>query len=319
MKGNKIKINFVLEKIFLALLLFFFSISLYAQKCPSVDPMSDEYAMSHLEVDAGGLIGLVLPDRITTLPIKSYRWVPIEREKVSVVDKSETSATIKAEKSGTTVINFMYTYEVRGDKEPVMKDGKKVIINGVPQTKVKMVRKEGSYPFTIKINRLDAQTISTPSVIRIGWDETVNSDNFVTFTPKYSESDVQIKIDDTGVVERISGNRIKGMKLGSTTIHFSTPDGLESQSRIEVVIPNVKSVSINSKEKTLVIGDEMQLTYSFTPARSTPTFTWVSSNPDVIDVSENGLLKAKSAGKATITIISDNGVKDSVKLKVKKK
>lgn len=57
--------------------------------------------------------------------------------KVSVVDKTETSATLKAEKSGTTVVNYVYTYEVKGEKEPIMKDGKKVIIDGVPQTKVK--------------------------------------------------------------------------------------------------------------------------------------------------------------------------------------
>lgn len=166
---------------------------------------------------------------------------------------------------------------------------------------------------------MEAQTISTPSVIKIGWDETVNSDNFVTFTPKYSESDVKIDIDDIGVVERTSGSKIKGVQLGTTIIHFRTPDGLESQSRIEVVIPKLKSVTITSKEKKLAIGDEMQLTYSYTPARSTPTFTWKSSNPDVIEVSENGLLKAKSDGKATVTIISDNGVSDSINYKVKKK
>lgn len=182
-----------------------------------------------------------------------------------------------------------------------------------------MVQKEGSYPFTIKINRLDAQTISTPSVIKIGWDEIVNSNNFVTFTPKYSESYIQIDIDDTDVVEHTSGNKIKGVQLGTTIIHFRTPEGLESQSRIEVVIPKLKSVTITSKEKELAIGDEMQLTYSYTPARSTATFTWKSSNPDVIEVSENGLLKAKSAGKATVTLISDNGVSDSVNFKVKKK
>lgn len=152
MKEDMNKIDFESKRITFVLLLFLFYISLPAQKRQSVDPqMSNEYAMSHLEVDAGGLIGLVLPDRIARLPIKSYRWVPVEEEKVSMVDKSETSATIKAKKSGTTVINYIYTYEVKGDEEPVMKDGKKVIINGVPQTKVKMVRKEATILSLLKL------------------------------------------------------------------------------------------------------------------------------------------------------------------------
>lgn len=292
----------------------------YTQNSKDVNHESNnEYSMSHVEIEAGGLTGLVLPDRIVKIPKKSYRWVPVETGNISVVEKNETSASVRAIKSGTTVINYVYTYEIEGEKKPVIKDGKQVMKDGVPQMKVQKIQKEGSYPFTIKVEKVEAEAISSPSVIRIGWDEIVNTEKAVTFSPKYSESVVRIEIEDENIVERISGNKIKGMKLGETTIRFYTPSGLESQSRVEVVIPSLKNVSINKTEKKIKVGDEVQLTYSFYPTRSEPTFTWSSSDNGVIDVSKDGLVKAISAGKAKITITSDTGIHDSIEFKVKKK
>lgn len=294
--------------------------SMYAQTVPSIEKTeSNEYMMSHVEVDAGGLTGLVLPQRIAMLPKKSYKWVAAENGKVSVVEKTETSASIRANKSGTTVVNYVYKYEIKGEDKPVMKDGKQVVKDGVPQTKAQMIQKEGTYPFTIKVNRLDAESITTPSVIRIGWDVVTNMENYVTYYPKYSEANVGISIDDVDIAECLSGNKVKGTKLGTTRIHFSTPDGLKSESSLEVIIPTLKTVSINQSEKILVVGDEVQLTYSFSPARSTPIVSWNSSNPAVIEISNEGYMKAIATGKATITITSDNGVKDSIEIKVKKK
>lgn len=280
---------------------------------------SNEYMMSHIEVDAGGMTGLVLPQRIAMLPKKSYKWVPVESKKIGIVEKNETSATVRAKESGTTVVNYVYKYEVKGEAKPVMKDGKQVMKDGVPQTKVQMIEKEGTYPFTIKVHRIDAEAMTTPSVIRIGWDLIENMENYVTLYPQYSEANVTLSIDDLDIAECRSGNKVVGKKLGSTKITFLTSNGLKSESRLDVVIPKLKSVSINQNVKKMVIGDEMQLTYSFSPARSTPKFSWSSTNKDVIEISDDGYLKAVAAGKATITITSDNGVKDSIDIKVKKK
>ncbi len=306
-------------KLVIVSFLFPFS-SAIAQSNPSKEIIeSNEYKMSHVEVDAGGLTGLVLPQRIAMLPKKRYNWVAVENGKVSVVEKSETSATIRANKSGTTVVNYVYEYEIKGEEKPVLKDGKQIVKDGVPQTRIQMIEKEGTYPFTIKVHKLDAETITTPSVIRIGWDEITNMEKYVTFQPKYSEANVSIAIDDISIAECTKANNVKGVKLGTTKICFSTPSGLKSESGLEVVIPTLKTVSINQREKKLVVGDEMQLTYSFSPVRSTPTFSWSSSDMEVIEISNDGYLKAIADGKATITITSDNGVKDNIEIKVKKK
>lgn len=295
-----------------------FALPVFAQNSRAAHA-DNEYAMSHLEVDAGELVGLVVPERISKLRIKSWKWVPVERELISVKESSETSASVRTLRSGTTVVNYVYTYEVKDDEKPVMKDGKQVVVDRKPQKKEERLKKEGKYPFTIKIHKVDVESISSPSVITIGWDERADVENMVTFSPKYSESDIRIEIEDENVLSRLNGSNVKGEKLGSTIIHFYTPSGLESHSRADVVVPTLRRVEIYADEKMMEVDDEMQLTYAFAPKRATPSFTWKSSNPEVLEVTEEGLVRAKSKGKAKITIVSDNGVTNTIEIKVNKK
>ena len=116
---------------------------------------------------------------------------------------------------------------IKGEDKPVMKDGKQVVKDGVPQTKAQMIQKEGTYPFTIKVNRQDAESITTPSVIRIGWDVVTNMENYVTYYPKYSEANVGISIDDVDIilflVDITSNNSFLLVKsLFATILHHSS-------------------------------------------------------------------------------------------------
>lgn len=49
------------------------------------------------------------------------------------------------------------------------------------------------------------------------------------------------------------------------------------------------------------IGQTQQLTATLTPADTTEALTWVSSNPDIISVSDTGLVTCIGVGTATIT------------------
>lgn len=71
------------------------------------------------------------------------------------------------------------------------------------------------------------------------------------------------------------------------------------------------SVSINGGNRTISVGDEVQLTYTVTP----PDFVfdpgddvhWSTSNPDVVDVDEYGLITGVSVGSATIMLTIGEG------------
>lgn len=279
---------------------------------------SDEYRMSHLEIEAGGITGLVLPERISKIPKKSYKWVPVESNKINIVEKTETSASVRAIKSGSTVVNYIYKYEIKGEDKPIMKNGQQVIKDGVPQVRTQMIEKEGSYPFTLNVHKIEAEAIVAPSVIRIEWGELFNLDNNISFYPKYSESSYTFTIDDINIAEGISAHKLKGENLGSTFIHFVTPKGLQAESKIEVIMPTLRSISIERHEKKIKVGDVVLLKYTYSPSKAEATFTWSSSNPEVISISNEGELKALSTGKSVITITSNNGIKDNIEFKVTK-
>ncbi len=71
---------------------------------------------------------------------------------------------------------------------------------------------------------------------------------------------------------------------------------------------NPTSIKLNKTSDIMYYGDEMTLTATLTPSDvSETTITWTSSNPTVATVN-NGVVKAKSAGKTTITAKTVNGL-----------
>lgn len=259
--------------------------------------IDEEFLMSHLDGDAGDLIGLVLPQRLLDQNIKSGRWDPAESEKVRVEEHSQTSANIRLLSSGTTVVNYKYRY---------MKDGKE---------------ESASYPFTIRIHRVEPEVISLPSTIYLGWDVTENLYRKVRMQPEYAECPISFTIDDPTIVdldEGVSGTRITGRELGETTLTVETSNGLSAQARVVIEVPAVNDIDLKCSDKNMNIGDVMQITAVISPKRAEPALQWTSDNPSAITVDQNGIVTAIGAGKATIRVVAENGKKDSITLKVKK-
>lgn len=63
-------------------------------------------------------------------------------------------------------------------------------------------------------------------------------------------------------------------------------------------------------------GEKFELTYTLKPEGAESKVTWKSSNTKVAKVSKKGIVTAKGEGKATITVTTKNGKKDTVKIKV---
>lgn len=261
------------------------------------DPKADdEYRMSHLDADAGDLIGLVLPQRLLDMHVKNGRWDPAESSKVRVVEYTNSSANIRLLSAGTTVVNYKYKY---------MKDGKE---------------ESASYPFTIRIHRIDPELISLPSTLYLGWDVAQNLASQVKLQPEYSESPLVFSVEDPTIAdidEGYNGPRITGRELGETMLHVESANGLHAVARVVIGVPALKDIDIVNKDKRFAVGDQMQLELKLTPFRAQPQLTWSSDNPNIVTVDQNGVVTAVAEGKATIRVISDNGEKDSITLKVK--
>ena len=83
--------------------------------------------------------------------------------------------------------------------------------------------------------------------------------------------------------------------------------------------PKAISISAGGKGTTIKKGNTLQLTATVTnPAGAKATFTWTSSNPKVATVGKKtGKVKGVGKGTAIITATPQNGVKKTIKIKVK--
>ena len=70
----------------------------------------------------------------------------------------------------------------------------------------------------------------------------------------------------------------------------------------------VTEVLLNRKSKTLIVGQTLQLAATVYPDKATnKAVTWSTSNVSIAVVDNNGLVTARGAGKATITVTATNG------------
>ena len=120
-------------------------------------------------------------------------------------------------------------------------------------------------------------------------------------------------VDETGLV--------KAVAEGATTITVTTKDGDKTASaaiKVESGAVAVESVALDITEKELLVGEELQLTATISPADATDKdVTWESSKKSVATVDANGLVKAVGEGEAKITVKTvDGGKKASATITV---
>ena len=99
---------------------------------------------------------------------------------------------------------------------------------------------------------------------------------------------------------------------GTYYLHVLTVDKagnkIESISQGITVTQLVTGITVNPTSVTLEEGQTLQLTAIVTPSNaSNKTVSWSSDNTNVITVSNTGLVIAKAAGKATVTVKAKDG------------
>lgn len=101
-----------------------------------------------------------------------------------------------------------------------------------------------------------------------------------------------------------SGN-VTAVSGGSTTITAWTDNGLSAQAKV-TVIPLPQSVSLKSSVDVQT-GYQYQLKPEFFPSGAVAKIKWESSNNKIVSVDENGKIRGKNTGTATITVTTENG------------
>lgn len=106
-------------------------------------------------------------------------------------------------------------------------------------------------------------------------------------------------------------------KTGYYTLYAVDKNGNEQIKRIKVTIPVPTKVTIRRTSITLRSGKIYQLNPSVMPSDVYVKYTYTSSNKSVAGVTSAGKITARNAGKATITIKTQNGKKVTCKVIVK--
>ena len=132
------------------------------------------------------------------------------------------------------------------------------------------------------------------------------TDSAVTF----SSSDKKVAtVNSKGVVTPVAP--------GTATITVKTSDGSFTDTCKVTVKRAVTSVTLNCSTAELDSNETMTLKATVKPSNATDkTLTWSSSNKKVVTVNSKGVLTPVGKGTATITVKSENGLKDTCKVTV---
>lgn len=163
----------------------------------------------------------------------------------------------------------------------------------------------------------------------------VGERDLLTATPDPADAKATFiwKSSDKSVVD-VVGGELTALKKGKATITVKVEENTELRAatcKVEVKEGDgvseengqketlITSLSINSSDFTLKVGESKTLAYQATPEQNDETVSWSTSDPKVATVSASGEVKAIGAGTATITAMSDKSAKDaSVKVTIKK-
>ena len=132
-----------------------------------------------------------------------------------------------------------------------------------------------------------------------------------TVLPEYAANKtVTWKSSNKSIAEVDGKGKITAKKPGKTTITVITKDGGKKASCTVTVILPVKSISFSKKTSTVLTGKTQTLSVKFNPSKaSDKQVSFKSSNDRIATVDKNGKVKGISEGKATITAISNDGMK----------
>jgi alpha-amylase len=100
----------------------------------------------------------------------------------------------------------------------------------------------------------------------------------------------------------VENGLVKAVSAGTATV-TATAGGKSAKCEVNVQPRgvDVTGISLNKTDLTLNPGGTFQLEATVSPSDATDkTVTWTSSDPSVVSV-KNGLVKAVSAGTATVT------------------
>ena len=119
---------------------------------------------------------------------------------------------------------------------------------------------------------------------------------------------------DTRVITVDPSGEITAQGVGSAEITATATNGMKESVTVQVYQP-AESISADVEELTMVVGESNTLEVTVSPANTTHSISWSSSDPSVAVVDEAGVIQALSEGETMLTATCD-GVSRGIALTV---
>ena len=134
----------------------------------------------------------------------------------------------------------------------------------------------------------------------------VNEGSYATF--RYEVADPELaQVDESGCVT--------GLKRGHTQIIATTHNGVSATMELEI-LPGPDSIRFDESALTLGLGETRALSFAVEPENAVGAYTYASSDPRVVSVSDSGMLAGLACGTAQITVTAQNGTSAALEVTV---
>ena len=115
---------------------------------------------------------------------------------------------------------------------------------------------------------------------------------------------------DSSIVKVDENGKITGIKEGTATITVTSPNGKKATCTVNVTVDTieVEEITLIPDKTTLEINETGQITAIIEPENATNReLVWSSSDPSIVTVDSNGVIKGIKEGTVTITAKTKDG------------
>ena len=138
----------------------------------------------------------------------------------------------------------------------------------------------------------------------------------VSYNADASDTRLQWLSSDESIVRVDASGRIEGVGGGEAYVSVISPNGRSASAKVFVDVEGT-AVHISPNDITLGVGARVPLKLTFLPLDCTDRVRrWVSSNSEVLSVDENGVLDARSEGRAFISVLTEDGLTTAMEVLV---
>ena len=216
---------------------------------------------------------------ITNVNNPSIKWETSNSNIVTIQKKSNTEITVTGKNNGSAVITAKMDKLETKCQVTVITSPKEIILSNTE--------------ITIDLSSGNKTVQITP-----------------TITPDSANKNITWTSSNTSIARVDEFGTITGISNGEATVTAKTVNGLTKICKVKVVT-SPTAISLNKTNAVIdtTTSKNMQLTAVITPASANiyTGITWTSSNDNVVQVNQQGLVKGISNGLATVTAKTENG------------